>query len=266
MASASKDHKSVGIALRRWFHINVHRLTTFPLAWKSWLLRLFGYALLLSPTAMFLWARWKELSVGYVVVSLLGVIVAAYQKLRPDFESLRIATKTNIETAAIMRRTYRAFTGTERKEFQRRLLVAIAEQVRALRNDFSGTKIYANLLVLDKNDQKNVIVVARSHPEGGQDRAEHRLDGLAVNRCFLLGETVEVGDIWVEFPKTDRTKRYRSILGIPLKSVESESPEVIGVLSIDSSAPYHFAKWETQVVNLLLPLTTILELTLERPR
>jgi hypothetical protein len=266
VSNPGSDHKSVSVAIKRWFHINIHRLTTFPLAWRSWLLRLAGYALLISPTAMFIWARWKELSVAYIVISLVGVLVAAYQKLRPDYESLRITTKTNIEIAAMMRRTFRDFTGAERKEFQRRLLVAIAEQVRALRNDFSGTRIYANLLIRDKRDARHVVVVARSHPEGGEDRAEHRLEDLAVKRCFLLGETVEVGDIWVEFPKTDRTKRYRSILGIPLKSVESDSPEIIGVLSIDSSAPYHFAKWETQLTNLLLPLTTILELTLERPR
>jgi hypothetical protein len=264
--SPKTDHKDVAVAIKRWLHINLHRLTSYPLAWRSWLLRLFGYALLISPPAIFIWARWKELSVAYVVVSLGGVIISAYQKLRPDFESLRIATKTNIEIAAIMRRTYRDFSGSERKEFQRRLLVAIAEQIRVLRNDFAGTRIYANLLIRDSRDASLVTVVARSHDEGGEVRAEHKLDDLAVNRCFILGETVEVGDIWIEFPKTDRTKRYRSILGIPLKSVETDSPTVIGVLSIDSSSPYHFAKWETQLTNLLLPLTTILELTVERPR
>lgn len=254
------------MAIKRWFHINYYRLATLPLAWKGWLLRLIGYALLITPTGLLIWARWKQLSIAYVVVSVAGVLVTAYQKLRPDFEALAITTKTNIEVAAIMRRTYRGFSGADRKLFQQRLLIAIADQVRILRNDSSGTKIYANLLIQNKRHHESVIVVARSHPQAGEDHAEHKLDEMAVRRCFLVGESVEVGDIWVEFPKTDRTKRYRSILGIPLKSVEFDSPEVIGVLSIDSSAPYHFAKWETQLINLLMPLTTILELTLERPR
>jgi hypothetical protein len=117
VTSAQRDHKGIITALKRWLHINLHRLTGYPLAWKSWLLRVVGYALLISPSAIFIWSRWKELSVAYIAISLGGVLVAAYQKLRPDFESLKIATKTNIEVAAVMRKTYRGFDGAERKEF-----------------------------------------------------------------------------------------------------------------------------------------------------
>ncbi|HEV7573443.1 MAG TPA: hypothetical protein VGQ21_18245 [Thermoanaerobaculia bacterium] len=266
MSSIVTDNKGIPFAVRRWFWITYHRLANVPLTWRGTLIRVVVFALLISPPALLIWARSKQLSWTYIVVSLVGVVVAAYQKLRPDFDSLAITTMTNIEVAAIMRRTYRPFTGVERKEFQQRLLIAIANQVRSLRNDSKGTRIYANLLVRDRKDPNKIVVVARSHVHAGEDRAEYRLDEMAVRSCFLLGDSVEVGDIWAEFPKADRTKRYRSILGIPLKSVEYDSPEVIGVLSIDSSEQHNFAKWETQLINTLLPLTTILELTMERPR
>lgn len=264
------DEKGTWIALKRGFFINYYRLTSLPASWKDWCLRTLAYSLVLAPPVIFLWQKRHDLSMLYVVVSVAGVMLNGYLKLKPEFANrfFYITTGTNIEIAAVIRSAYNEMkTGGDRKELQQRLLVVIAAYVRSLRHDVKGTKIYANLLILSKSDSERVIVLGRSHPlVAGDERAEHKLDQMAVRQCFVLGTSKEVGDIWVEFPKTDRTKRYRSILGIPLKSVMSATPQVLGVLSIDSSEPYHFAKWEKQLINVLRPLLTLLELTLERSR
>ena len=263
---AAKLRGSAKTRLQRVFFTNYYKLTSSPASVGDWTLKLAAYGLAIGGPAIFIWAKRAEWSIAFILMSVAGVLLTAYIKLKPDFSNpvFRVATRTNIEIAAIMRVTYRDFDGSERKLLQKRLLQAIADYVRSLRHDVHGTKIYANLLVRDRRDPAQVVVLARSHDYAGEDRARHPLDEMAVRTCFMEGKTVEIGDVRVDFPKTG-DKRYRSILGIPLKSVQGE-PRVIGVLSIDSSSPYHFSKWEKQLTNVLLPLTTILELTLERPR
>lgn len=262
-----RNNRSVWVPWQRLFFTNYYKITSAPATVGDWLMKLMAYGLAIAPPTMFIWAKRADWSIAFVIMSIAGVLLTAYIKLKPDFGNpvFRVATRTNIEIAAIMRKTYRNFDGEDRKLLQKRLLQAIADYVRSLRHDTHGTKIYANLLIRDKRDPSQVLVLARSHDYAGEERAKHPLDEMAVRTCFLEGKTVEVGDVRVDFPKTGE-KRYRSILGIPLKSVQYDQPEVIGVLSIDSSLPYHFAKWEKQLVNVLLPLTTILELTLEKPR
>jgi GAF domain-containing protein len=151
-----------------------------------------------------------------------------------------------------------SMTNREIAEFQQDALQLIASYVRGHRSDPAGTKIFANLLVEDGAD---VVVVARDH--------EHRLAGVRYPKTSLVawdtiqsGEMAVIGDIEREAPGSVRSRKYRSIMVLPIMN----EGRVLGAVSVDSTKPHHFDLDCETLQRYLAPYVCLLGWTLIRNR
>jgi hypothetical protein len=154
--------------------------------------------------------------------------------------------------------------GDDHHDFQRECLSLIANFVADWRHDVYARVIFANLLVVDPSDPQRLKVIARDREGmfGARLVPEYYpREGLAVAKCFA-GDLVIVDDLRLEFPTTHREKQYRSILGIPLRSLDGR--QIVGALSIDSSEPCHFRKVSRELEWYLQPYIKALEVSLDR--
>jgi hypothetical protein len=145
----------------------------------------------------------------------------------------------------------------EVQRFQQEALALIANYVRDHRADRSGTQIFVNLLVEEGDD---LVVVARDQPH--RDRsARYPKAMMLATRALETQDAATVGDVYLEFPDTPRGKPYRSILVVPVV-LEAER-RAVGVVSIDSSRPYHFESDFKGLVTALMPYACLLAWTLK---
>jgi GAF domain-containing protein len=115
-------------------------------------------------------------------------------------------------------------------------------------------QIFANLLIGEGDE---MVVVARDqvHRVGG---ARYPRNVMIASKALETGHPQLVGELYEEWPETVEGKPYRSILAIP---VNTES-KVVGVVSIDSSLPFHFHA-DPNLVNYLMPYVGLLAWTLD---
>lgn len=144
--------------------------------------------------------------------------------------------------------------GIER--FQREALELIANYVRDHRADHKRTQIYVNLLVEDGDD---LVVLRRDVPHRARS-ARYPKGGMLAWKVLQEGDAATTGDVYSDFPDTPAKKPYRSILALPVV-LEAERITV-GVVSIDSSRPYHFESDFLNLVKGLMPYVALLAWTL----
>lgn len=139
--------------------------------------------------------------------------------------------------------------------FQQEALYLIASYVRDHRSDFQRRKIFVNLLVRDKD---GLLVIARS------DVKRPIPQRYKPDECFLMwtaineGVTQFTGDLYTDCPKTPKGKPYNSVLAIPIKL----DKRVVGGVSVDSAAKYHFDRYVDELQTELAPYVQLLAVTL----
>jgi hypothetical protein len=170
-------------------------------------------------------------------------------------------TKRNIGFGNVIKRLTLS-EGADPHEIQRDCLYLIANYVRSWRRDEYAKKIFANLLVEDPSDDSRLVVIARDHELFSNRRVgkKYLKTERAVAECFETQTLCVVGDAAVEYPDSHREAEYRSILGIPLRDIDSG--RVLGVLSIDSSEPFHFSIDAKELETNLQPYIAAIESTL----
>lgn len=144
-------------------------------------------------------------------------------------------------------------TNEQVREFQTDTLGVMAHYVRNSRADHTGRVIFANLLAPDESGAY-FDVVARD--------LEHRIPNAryeasnigAVAKAYSTGDAVTVNDLVKEYPATQQEKKYRSILAVPLNN----GSQILGIISIDSSEPYHFASCADDLITAIAPYTALL--------
>lgn len=148
------------------------------------------------------------------------------------------------------------------------LLKVIVLHVRDHRGDHTRVRVFANLLLVDREE---MVVVARdpilqTENYRRDTPKRHRKALLAAGRAVESGNVVSVGDLRLQYPEGPQDKPYVSILALPLFG--RSSPQPIGALSIDSTRPYFFETFvpgwlENELENSLAPYARTLVLVLE---
>ena len=142
----------------------------------------------------------------------------------------------------------------EISRFQREVLHLIATYVRDHRRDVGAKLIFANLLT-GVGDEMVVIARDQSHRIGG---ARYPKAQMIAARALETGKTQLVGDLYAEWPDTVGDKPYRSVLAIPVFLGD----RAVGVVSVDSSLPWHFHA-DPNLANYLMPYVGLLAWTLD---
>jgi hypothetical protein len=179
---------------------------------------------------------------------------AHMQLLRRNYGERKLKLYTLLQD---LQRT-QPLTPDEVGRFQQEALALIANYVRDHRADRAGTLIYVNLLVEDGDD---LVVVARDQPH--RDRsARYPKSLMLATHALVTQQAATVGDVYVDFPDTPTGKPYRSIMVVPVV-LEAER-RAVGVVSIDSSQPYHFETDFKGLVTALMPYACLLAWTLKK--
>jgi hypothetical protein len=214
------------------------------------------------------WQHKRQLGVGFVAMYLFLNFVRSWRDFRPMIwlKAREDHAERNIGFAGLIRQLASgAASGAKRHDFQTDCLYLIANYVRSWRRDIGAKKIFANLLVISPKQPDALKVVARDR-EGVFDsrpmNTARKIDALQIGACVTTGRRCVIGDLTLESPASNEP--YRSILGIPLK--RWSDGVVIGVLSIDSSEPFHFDTDAQTLETNLQPYIVALEATLEGNR
>lgn len=142
----------------------------------------------------------------------------------------------------------------EVSRFQQEALHLIATYVRDHRRDLGAKHIFANLLIGDGDE---MVVVARDRAHR-TNSARYLKKRMVAARALETGRTQLVGELYEEWPDTDGEKPYRSILAIPVFL----GNRTVGVVSIDSSIPWHFHA-DPNLADYLMPYVGLLAWTLD---
>jgi len=200
---------------------------------------------------------------GYILAN----VLKARKQLNPTFQrkAQENYDERKVRFARIIARTGSWNDEKDPHDYQRECLDLIANYVRSYRWDVYSRVIFANLLVVDPEDDSQLKVIARDR-EGlfGSRTVPQTYERLErkVNSCFETGKTCIVDDLELEYGPEYAEKPYRSVLGIPLWSMDRKC--VVGVLSIDSSESCHFRQIATELEWNLQPYIVALELSLAR--
>jgi hypothetical protein len=144
----------------------------------------------------------------------------------------------------------------EREKFQADVLRLITLFVRDHRSDLKGKTIFSNLLV---EDGENLVVRARSDGSRPVPQTYTRAE------CSIAWSAIETrraqwtGDVYDDAPDTKPGKAYNSILVMPIFLAN----QVLGVVSIDSEAKFHFDIFLDEITNALAPYVQLLAVTLQ---
>jgi hypothetical protein len=148
-----------------------------------------------------------------------------------------------------------------------RLLECMRHEARVLLGDMSGRYLQVSLLRFVDAQGESMEVAYRAEPDravGLRRRADHLLAGCAGRqREHLVVNDFRRGH---PFPKegiATKAAPYRSILFVPLiDAVQTDQYACYGVVSVDSSLPFHFWKRDEELVIVLQPYTALLKLML----
>ena len=257
--------------LRRLYYTTIHRFAKQPFTWSETLAHVLIVLLWISPILLNQYITWqhkRQFGVGFVAMYLFLNFLRSWRDFRPMIwlKARDDHAERNIGFARLLRllATGSAYDA-KRHDFQTECLYLIANYVRSWRRDIGAKKIFANLLVID-HDRPDVIEVVARDREGVFDarpmNTPRQITALRIGECVATGRRCVVGDLTLESPGSDEP--YRSILGIPLKRWSDGT--VIGVLSIDSSEPFHFDTDAQTLETNLQPYIVALEATLEGNR
>lgn len=141
------------------------------------------------------------------------------------------------------------------RAFQEDALELIASYVRDHRSDLKGRKIFVNLLV--RRDQE-LEVIARSDNRRPVPQRYQPEECQVMWEALRQGVTLCSGDIYADCPKTPKGKPYNSILAIPIKL----DTRVVGGVSVDSAAKFHFDRYVDELQVELAPYVQLLAVTL----
>lgn len=137
----------------------------------------------------------------------------------------------------------------------------IVSYTRGYRSDVQKTKIFTCLLV-QENGGKDIHVLMRdtdSAKKRGLD-AVYPAKGMLAQKCFSLKDVQFTGDVKTDYPGTPVGKEYNSVLCVPMLGPETQC-EVLAVVSIDSTEPYHFDKCVSDLHTALMPYLALIEMT-----
>lgn len=245
---------------RRWLFIAKHYAWTSVRSWRWWLqvvLLLMQIGILLQP----IWALGVK-SYGFSFVAFIGITIAKRWKDTAPQNRKVVARnyderKLRMYTLVHAIQQHELMTGPEIVQFQRDTLELIAAYVRDHRLDWSSKPtIFANLLVEDGAD---LVVVARDS-EHRSTPARYPKDKMLAWTALTTGEAAVTGDVCRDFPETSRDRSYRSILAVPVH----RDGQVVGVVSIDSSQPFHFDLSAAELDTHLKPYVALLAWTLQK--
>jgi hypothetical protein len=147
-------------------------------------------------------------------------------------------------------------TTREVARFQQDALQLIALYVRDHRYDLKRKQIFVNLMV-QRGEQ--VVVIRRADPE-----TRPVPQAYASHECTLVWEAIRgrraqvTGDVYEQFPGTRPNKPYNSIIVLPVFL----GARVVGAVSIDSEAKYHFDRYFEELQTALAPYVQLLATTL----
>lgn len=146
-------------------------------------------------------------------------------------------------------------TAKELRDFQDEALGLIASYVRDHRSDLKGRKIFVNLVV---SRGHGLEVIARSDDQRPVPQHYRPEECLVMWTALQEGLTQFTGDIYTDCPKTPKGKPYNSVLAIPIKL----DKQVVGGVSVDSAAKYHFDRYVDELQVELAPYVQLLAVTL----
>jgi hypothetical protein len=147
-------------------------------------------------------------------------------------------------------------TPREREQFQGDVLRLIALFVRDHRADLKGKMIFSNLIIR-RGDK--AIVIARSDSMRPVPVTYSREQCSIAWAAMDRREPVCTGDVYADAPQTSPGKRYNSVLAMPI----SLDKQVLGAVSVDSEAKYHFDMYLDEIANALAPYVQLLAVTLD---
>ena len=267
----SKPRRGWRYDFRRLYYTTVHRFTKQHFSWDETVTHVVLISMWVSPLLLNQYINWRhkgQLSFGFFGLYLVMNFIRAWRDFRPLIwlKAREDHAERNIGFASLIRMLANgAAQKSKRHDFQTECLYLIANYVRSWRRDIGAKKIFANLLIIDRRRPHEIKVVARDR-EGVFDarllNTPRDLDSLRIAECVATGARCVVGDLSLESPGA--VEPYRSILGIPLKRWNDGA--VIGVLSIDSSEPFHFDTDAQTLETNLQPYIVALEATLEGNR
>jgi hypothetical protein len=139
--------------------------------------------------------------------------------------------------------------------FQQDTLHLIASYVRDHRSDLKGKKIFVNLLI---RDGEELVVVARSDLKRPIPQRYKADECLVMWTAIETGVTQFTGDVYIDSPATPAGKPYNSVLAMPIKL----DKKVVGGVSVDSAAKYHFDRYVDELQTELAPYVQLLAVTL----
>lgn len=209
---------------------------------------------------------------GFTWSGITGIVIVAILRIRASLGDLDYKEKPVVDAnqrrrqlkleALIdrmqrwsLRKPRRKLTSEELFDFRRDVLDLINSHVRDHRSDTKGTQIYTNLLVRRGG---GVTVIARS------DLVRPVPELYTPEECSLAWKTLTTGtpeysgDIYKDAPRTRPGKRYNSVLVLPVKQAD----KILGAVSIDSEARYHFDSVFASLHAELAPYVQLLAIAL----
>jgi hypothetical protein len=252
----------------RWWYHRVHRLVrrkVTPAKTIRQIILAFVYISPILVTNALTWEEKRGPLIWFSVVYILVQLWRAYGDLEPQGwnEAREHYIDRKHEFARVIKRLATGNQADLDHEYQRDCLWLIANYVRAWRWDLAAKHIFANLLVEDPDDPASLIVVARD-TEGRVDSRDvpkrYLKSERLIGECFETGRFREVGNVRIQSERVEKGCPYVSILGLPIKNAQGR---VIGVVSIDSSLPYHFAMEGDLLEVYLQPYLLALRASLE---
>jgi hypothetical protein len=207
------------------------------------------------------WPFWQSHPARGVLHLLAGLFLTLFKAMR--YSAPREMKLVEFEYQARKNRLYKLLKQLQYQRdmapreialFQQEVLQLIASYVRGYRADMHGREVFTNLVVIDGEE---MVVLARNqdHRQVGARYPKHDMVAWA---AMQRGEAAVLGDLAREFPAIAVTKRYRSIMALPIMGEHG----VLGAVSIDSGRPHDFDAECDKLERYLAPYVCLLGWTI----
>jgi hypothetical protein len=235
--------------VRRWNHEQPVRAILYAIGWAALLI---GAALQLKTT----WAT--AVAIGLAVMKVWKYAGEMNPKHMPEFQ--RTQRERHLLLQEIIHKLQQFSLEKPRsrevRTYRFQVIELIQLFVRDHRSDLKGRLIFVNLLV--RRDEK-VVVIARSDMSRKVPKIYTPQQCSVAWQVFTTGTAHFTSDVHLEADAEDvADKKYRAILALPVK-LENH---VLGVISIDSEAAYHFDDYFEELELLLRPFVQLLAIAL----
>ncbi len=249
--------------VKKWFYVLWHQFSLSPFGFGTIFNFLLNTGIVLFPVLIAYRNGWPY-AIHFFAIYLLMIALKRKRDFSPANSTLRqegsAERKIHVAAAVMLldtrMRAASPLTQADKDQIRSHALDAIVSFVRSHRSDIDQVKIFANLLVEDGGN----LVILRRDSECKRELRSYPKGALVAARVLEKGTISGSGLLSHEFPETPRNKPYQSVLAIPILPLTNEKP--LGVVSIDSSEPFHFNTHENTLETALLPYTRLLALTL----